>query len=105
MFRRCRNVALLLALALFGVASLVLAADIDWRDVESRMQYAWYTEDARDLAAVADRVSAAAGRRSAAQLLPGTDPVARGAAGVGQPGSADAATAAGARARGLYQFR
>jgi tetratricopeptide (TPR) repeat protein len=57
MFRRSR-VALLLVPAMFGMASLTRGADTDWRDVESRMQYAWYTEDARDLAAVADRVTA-----------------------------------------------
>lgn len=34
------------------------AADTDWRDIESRIQYAWYTEDGRDLAKVADRVTA-----------------------------------------------
>jgi hypothetical protein len=33
------------------------AADTDWRDVESRIQYAWYTEDARDLATVAAHVT------------------------------------------------
>jgi tetratricopeptide (TPR) repeat protein len=44
---------------MFGMAALTIAADTDWRDIESRMQYAWYTEDARDLAAVADRVTAA----------------------------------------------
>ena len=57
MFRRSR-VSLLLVPAIFGITSLALGADTDWRDVESRMQYAWYTEDARDLAAVADRVTA-----------------------------------------------
>ena len=34
------------------------AADTDWRDIESRIEYAWYTEDSRDLARVADRVMA-----------------------------------------------
>lgn len=33
------------------------AADADWRDIESRIQYAWYTEDARDLAVVESQVS------------------------------------------------
>ncbi|HEY6457096.1 MAG TPA: hypothetical protein VIY90_17610 [Steroidobacteraceae bacterium] len=51
-------VALLLVPAMFGMTSITLAADIEWRDVESRMQYAWYTEDARDLAAIAERVTA-----------------------------------------------
>jgi tetratricopeptide (TPR) repeat protein len=57
MFRRT-YVSLLLVPAMFGMASPTIGADSDWRDVESRMQYAWYTEDARDLAAVADRVTA-----------------------------------------------
>jgi tetratricopeptide (TPR) repeat protein len=57
MFRRSA-IALLLVPAMLGMASLTVAADTDWRDVESRMQYAWYTEDARDLAAVAARVAA-----------------------------------------------
>jgi hypothetical protein len=34
-----------------------LAADADWRDIESRIQYAWYTEDARGLATLAERVT------------------------------------------------
>jgi hypothetical protein len=34
------------------------ATDIDWRDIESRIQYAWYTEDGRDLITAADRVTA-----------------------------------------------
>jgi tetratricopeptide (TPR) repeat protein len=48
------------ALGLLGaglVAQSAAAADTDWRDVESRIQYAWYTEDTRDLANVADRVT------------------------------------------------
>jgi tetratricopeptide (TPR) repeat protein len=57
MFRRT-EVLLLLVPAMFGVASPAIGADTDWRDVESRMQYAWYTEDVRDLAAVAERVTA-----------------------------------------------
>jgi hypothetical protein len=55
---RSRVSLLLLVPVMFGTATLTRAADTDWRDVESRMQYAWYTEDARDLAAVADRVAA-----------------------------------------------
>ncbi|HEX3836306.1 MAG TPA: hypothetical protein VHW25_05020 [Steroidobacteraceae bacterium] len=55
---RCSRASLLLLPAMFAAATLTLAADTDWRDVESRMQYAWYTEDARDLAALADRVMA-----------------------------------------------
>jgi tetratricopeptide (TPR) repeat protein len=57
MFHRVRSSLLLLAM--LAAASVTLAADTDWRDVESRMQYAWYTEDARDLAAIADRLMAA----------------------------------------------
>jgi len=48
------------ALGLLGaglVAQPAAAADTDWRDVESRIQYAWYTEDARDLANVAAHVT------------------------------------------------
>lgn len=53
----------LVAAVLLGLAAAALvphpaaAADIDWRDIESRVQYAWYTEDTRDLATVADRVT------------------------------------------------
>jgi hypothetical protein len=52
---RLRQVSLLLP-ALLGAATLVGAAETDWRDIESRVQYAWYTEDARDLASVENRV-------------------------------------------------
>jgi hypothetical protein len=51
---RLRQVSLLLP-ALLGVGTLS-AAQIDWRDIESRVQYAWYTEDARDLASAENRV-------------------------------------------------
>ena len=54
---RLRQVLPRLALALVGVAVIASAAQTDWRDVESRLQYAWYTEDARDLAAVEDRIT------------------------------------------------
>jgi tetratricopeptide (TPR) repeat protein len=54
MFRQ-RQVSLLLP-ALLGAATLVGAADTDWRDIESRVQYAWYTEDARDLTSVENHV-------------------------------------------------
>src|SRR5580693_5973144 len=40
-----------------SLSSLAFAAAPDWRDIESRIQYAWYTEDARDLAAVATHVT------------------------------------------------
>lgn len=49
-----RHVSLLLP-ALLGAATLA-AAETDWRDIESRAQYAWYTEDARDLSRVENRV-------------------------------------------------
>jgi tetratricopeptide (TPR) repeat protein len=52
---RLRQVLLLLP-ALLGVATLAGAAETDWRDIESRVQYAWYTEDARDLASVENRI-------------------------------------------------
>jgi hypothetical protein len=55
-----RQVLLRLAPAMLCVVPLAAAADTDWRDVESRVQYAWYTEDARDLAAVEKRLSALA---------------------------------------------
>ena len=52
---------LLLAAVASGLAPLGVAraaADTDWRDLESRIQYAWYTEDARDLTVVESRVTA-----------------------------------------------
>lgn len=51
-----RQVPLLLAPVLLGLATLAAAGETDWRDIESRVQYAWYTEDARDLASVEHRV-------------------------------------------------
>jgi hypothetical protein len=51
-----------------GLTRWAAAAESDWRDLESRIQYAWYTEDARDLAAVANRVSE----------LPASDPLQAG---------------------------
>jgi tetratricopeptide (TPR) repeat protein len=50
-----RQVALLMP-ALLGLAPLAVAEPTDWRDIESRVQYAWYTEDTRDLASVESRV-------------------------------------------------
>jgi hypothetical protein len=50
---------------LLGLTRWAAAADVDWRDVESRIQYAWYTEDARDLATTANRVTG----------LPASDPL------------------------------
>jgi len=38
-------------------SAFALGAATDWRDLESRIQYAWYTEDARDLAAVESKVT------------------------------------------------
>lgn len=55
-----------IAAAILGLAGTALlprqaaAADIDWRDIESRIEYSWYTEDTRDLAKVVDRVTALA---------------------------------------------
>ncbi len=40
----------LMLVILLGLTRWAAAADTDWRDLESRIQYAWYTEDARDLA-------------------------------------------------------
>ncbi|HTC51568.1 MAG TPA: hypothetical protein VK700_06505 [Steroidobacteraceae bacterium] len=48
----CLRQVPLLLLALLGGATLAGAAQTDWRDIESRVQYAWYTEDARDLASI-----------------------------------------------------
>ena len=48
---------LLVPVLLLCVTSLALAAASDWRDIESRIQYAWYTEDAHDLAALENRVT------------------------------------------------
>jgi hypothetical protein len=50
---------------LLGLTRWAAAADRDWRDVESRIQYAWYTEDARDLGTEANRVEG----------LPASDPL------------------------------
>src|ERR1700722_5480036 len=61
---RVRQVLLRLAPAVLCAGPFAGAADTDWRDVESRVQYAWYTEDARDLTAVEKRLTA----------LPDTDP-------------------------------
>ncbi len=33
------------------------AAETDWRDIEARIQYAWYTEDSRELTKTADQVT------------------------------------------------
>ena len=46
-----------LALALL-VASHAHAADVDWMDVEGRIQYGFYTEDARALDQVIGQFSA-----------------------------------------------
>jgi hypothetical protein len=54
MFRLAPISRFVLAMSL---SSLAFAAAPDWRDIESRIQYAWYTEDARDLAAVATHVT------------------------------------------------
>lgn len=51
------------AVVAFGLACTALgprparAESTDWRDIESRIQYAWYTEDPRDLARIAARVT------------------------------------------------
>ena len=55
------------AAVVLGLPVHAIGAQADWRDIESRVQYAWYTEDARDLAAVENRVTdlpAADARRS-----------------------------------------
>jgi hypothetical protein len=48
-------------LGLAGAALMprqAMAAETDWRDIESRIEYAWYIEDSRALAKAADRVTA-----------------------------------------------
>jgi tetratricopeptide (TPR) repeat protein len=45
------------AAALWVLPQWACAAATDWRDLESRIQYAWYTEDGRELAAVEKRVT------------------------------------------------
>ncbi len=40
-----------------GLPVCALGAQTDWRDIESRVQYDWYTEDARDLGALANRLA------------------------------------------------
>jgi hypothetical protein len=55
------SVFLVVTLGLVAAALMprpAAAADADWRDIESRIQYAWYTEDSRDLAKVDERVTA-----------------------------------------------
>jgi len=52
--------AFVLSLALVG-ASSAYATDVDWMDVEGRIQYGFYTEDARALGAVVSQLSGADG--------------------------------------------
>jgi hypothetical protein len=47
----------LAAAVVLGLPLPASGAPTDWRDLESRVQYAWYTEDARDLAVVENRIS------------------------------------------------
>jgi hypothetical protein len=54
---RLAQVSRVVAALLLGLPAYALGAQTDWRDIESRVQYAWYTEDARDLAAVESRLS------------------------------------------------
>jgi hypothetical protein len=56
MFRMAQKSWRVAAVAL-GLPALAIGASTDWRDIESRVQYAWYTEDARDLAVVENRVN------------------------------------------------
>ena len=50
------RIALVLALA-FVAGRAAYAADTDWPDVEGRIQYGFYTEDARTLADVVNQLS------------------------------------------------
>jgi tetratricopeptide (TPR) repeat protein len=92
MFRRTQ-VALLLVPAMMGMASLTIGADTDWRDVESRMQYDWYTEDGRDLAAVAERVMAAPAEQPRRNYYLAWIQLRQAQLAFGRPGGGDAAAA------------
>ena len=64
---RLAQISRVVAAAVLVLPAAASGASTDWRDLESRLQYAWYTEDARDLAAVETRVTdlpAADARRS-----------------------------------------
>ncbi len=56
---RCTHAALALALALFGTGLTApsFAATTEWPDVEGRIQYGFYTEDARALTDVMSQLS------------------------------------------------
>lgn len=54
------RIAFVLALACVA-ASKVRASDVDWMDVEGRIQYGFYTEDARALGDVVNELSGAEG--------------------------------------------
>ena len=100
---RLAQMSWVIAAAALGLSAQAMAAPTDWRDIESRVQYAWYTEDARDLATVEHRVTdlpVAEGLRSyylaliqlrEAQVL--TDAAAVGRAATGCISSADEALA------------
>ena len=53
-WQRARPAALL---ALFACSAVALAADTQWRDVESRIQYGYYTEDPPALRGLAELIS------------------------------------------------
>jgi tetratricopeptide (TPR) repeat protein len=52
-----RRIACTVGLALSAAGGTVQAADADWLDVEGRIQYGFYTEDARALADIANDLS------------------------------------------------
>jgi hypothetical protein len=101
---RLAQISWVVAAVVLGLPAPARGAQPDWRDIESRVQYAWYTEDARDLATVEHRVSdlpAGDALRSyylaliqlrEAQVL--TDAAAIGRAATGCISSADEALAA-----------
>ena len=100
---RLAQISWVAAAVVLGLAAPAHGAQTDWRDIESRVQYAWYTEDARDLAVVEHRVSdlpaedrlrsyyLALIQLREAQVL--TDAAAAGRAASGCISSADAALA------------
>ncbi len=55
------TLAISAAVAFIAAGRIALAADSTWLDVEGRIQYGYYTEDARALAGVADQLSRAEG--------------------------------------------
>ena len=49
---RLTQISRIIAAVVLVLPAVASGAQTDWRDLESRVQYAWYTEDARDLVAL-----------------------------------------------------